>query len=244
MALGRREAAAESAAPLGSKSKEIKMTRARMRARLAAEWEANGWEWDLQIGGLILDRIGAAGNVDAAAIAAALPGSYLARYGTDRDELAEAISRAIGGESLDADQATSTSTVIVNGATYNLSFHLSDNAQIENSPFNVGAGTQINVDASGDREELLRAVQALLAAGLSDNWDEGAAAAIDAAIAERDDIGAEDVKDAVIKAGKVTAAEPSRIRNLLEKVAVGAATSTLGAGITAGLGLLLANPPI
>src|SRR5262245_54102206 len=146
------------------------MTRAQMRARLAAEWESNGWEWDLQIGGLILDRVEAAGNVDAEAISAGLPAAYLARYQTDRDGLGEAISRAIAGESLDP-KPKAASTLIVGGDTYNLSFQLADGARIEGA-FNVGSGTQINVDVDASTEDLLVAVRTLVAAGLSGNWDE------------------------------------------------------------------------
>lgn len=220
------------------------MIRGRMRAALAAEWEANGWGWDLQIGGLILDRIAAEGKVDPEGIAATLPSAYLARYGTDREEISEAISRAIGNEIFEVEPAQATSTVIVGGATYNLSFELSEQARIENSSFNVGSGTQINLDVDATREDLLSALQALVAAGLSGNWDESAAQALGAAIEQRGDLNAEEVRDATLEAGRATGAEPSRVRALLEKVAVGAATSTLGSGLTAGLGLLLQNLPI
>jgi hypothetical protein len=211
------------------------MTRARMRSRLAGEWEAMGWEWDLQVGGLILDRIGADGVVDASAVAAALPASYLSRYDTDRETLAEVIDRALGGETLDPDAAT-TGTVVVNGDSFNLSFHLADNAKIENSPFNTGSGPQINLDAGAGREEFLDALRALLAAGLTGRWDPGAALALGRAIEEQGSLSTEDVRRVALEAGELTGADSSKVRELVEKVAVsglgGFLATSLGSGLT------------
>ncbi len=212
------------------------MTRARMRSRLAGEWEAMGWEWDLQIGGLILDRIATDGVVDASALAAVLPASYLSRYDTDRETLAEVIDRALGGETLDTD-AASTGTVVVNGDSFNLTFNLADNAKIENSPFNIGSGTQINLDAGAGREELLYALRALLAAGLSGGWDAAAALALGRAIEEQGLLSTEDVRGAALEAGELTGADSSKVRELIEKVAV----SGLGGFLATSLGFGLSD---
>jgi hypothetical protein len=214
-----------------------------MRAALAAEWEANGWEWDMQIGGLILDRVAADGRVDPKAIAVALPSSYMNRYGSDRELLAEAIERAIGGESIEDDPAEASSTVIINGDTYNLSFELSEGARIEKSPIKVGPGHQANINVDASREAVFTGIEALLRSGLAGSWDVAAARALGEVIEERGDLSAEQISEFTQEIGKAERPEPGRIRALLEKVAVGAATSTLGQGLTAGLAVLLQNPP-
>jgi len=219
------------------------MTRGRLRAALAAEWEANGWEWDMQIGGLILDRVAADGRVDPEAIAATLPSSYLGRYGSDRESLAEAIERAIGGESIEADPVGVSSTVTINGDTYNLSFELSEGARIENSPIKVGPGPQVSINVDASRETVFTGIEALLRSGLAGSWDAEAARALSEVIEERGDLSVKEISELTQEVGKAERSEPVRIRALLEKVAVGAATSTLGQGLTAGLGLLLQNPP-
>jgi len=220
------------------------MTRGRMRAALAAEWEANGWEWDMQIGAFILDRVAADGRVNPEAIAATLPSSYMSRYGSDRESLAEAIERAIGGESIEADPVGASSTVIINGDTYNLSFALSEGAKIENSPIKVGPGAQTNINIDASREAVFAGIEALLRSGLAGSWDEEAARALSGVIEERGDLSAEQISEFTQEVGRTADPEPGRVRALLEKVAVGAATSTLGQGLAAGLGLLLQNPPL
>lgn len=219
------------------------MTRGRMRAALAAEWEANGWEWDMQIGGLILDRVAADGSVDPKAIAAALPRSYMNRYGSDREFLADAIERAIGGESIETDPVGASSTVIINGDTYSPSFELSEGAKIANSPIKVGPGPQTNINVDASREAVFNGIEALLRSGLTGSWDAAAARALGEVIEARGDLSAEQISDFTQEVGEVERPEPERIRALLEHVAIGAASSTLGQGLTAGLGLLLQNPP-
>jgi hypothetical protein len=218
------------------------MTRGRMRAALAAEWEANGWEWDMRIGGLILDRVAADGSVDPKAIAAALPSSYMSRYGSDREFLAEAIERAIGGKSIEVDPVGALSTVVINGDTYNLSFELSEEAKIENSPIKVGPGPQTNINVDASREAVFAGIEALLRSGLAGSWDTAAAGALGEVIEARGDLSAKQISDFTQEVGEAELPDPRRIRALLEKVAIGAASSTLGQGLTAGLGLLLQNP--
>lgn len=219
------------------------MTRAQMRSRLASEWEAMGWEWDLQIGGLILDRLGADGSVNPQAIAAALPSSYMSRYGSDRESIAEVIERAIGGQVLEADRDKAPSTVIINGDTYNLSVELSGEAKIEGSPIKVGPGPQVNIDIDASREAVFTGIEALLHAGFAGGWDAKAVQALGKVVEDRGDLTAEEISTFTQEVGKSERPEPGQIRALLEKVAVGAASSTLGQGLTAGLGLLLQNPP-
>lgn len=211
------------------------MTRARMRSRLASEWEAMGWEWDLQVGALLLDYVEAAGAVDASDLAGVLPASYLSRYETDRETLAEVIDRALGAEILDS-EVTSASIVTVNGDSFNLTFNLSDNAKIENSPFNIGPGTQINLDMGAGRDELLNALGALVAAGLSGDWNSGAALALGRVIEEQDTLSTVDIRNAVLQAGELSGADPAKVRELIEKVAVsglgGFLATSLGSGLT------------
>jgi hypothetical protein len=168
----------------------------------------------------------------------------MSRYGYDRESLAEAIERAIGGESIEADPVGVSSTVIINGDTYNLSFALSEGAKIENSPIKVGPGAQTNINIDASREAVFTGIEALLRSGLAGSWDEEAARALSGVIEERGDLSAEQISEFTQEVGRTADPEPGRVRALLEKVAVGAATSTLGQGLTAGLGLLLQNPPL
>lgn len=214
------------------------MTRARMRSRLASEWEAMGWEWDLQIGGLILDRISEVGTVDPNALAAVLPSSYLARYGASREELASSIDRAIGGETLEVENSEqATIAVTVFGDSYTL--NVGESARIEHSTFNVGRGTQINIDASADRNELLNALRALIISGLAGQWDEQAARAIGKAVEQQGVLSLDDVRDTVMETGREAGSDTGRIQSLMEKVAVGGLGSFLATGLASGLTDLL-----
>jgi hypothetical protein len=205
-----------------------------MRSRLAAEWEAMGWEWDLQVGGLILDQVAEVGAVDANALAAALPSSYLTGYGTDRETLAAAIKRAIGGEMLAAEEKESSGiTILVHGDNYTLSF--GDNAQIDRSPFNIGPGTQLNLDAGAEKEDLLLALRALVASGLAGEWDPKAALAIGHAVEEHGGLTVEDVGGAVVEAGSENV-DRSRVQELTEKVAISGFGGFLATALGAGLG--------
>jgi hypothetical protein len=203
-----------------------------MRSRLAAEWEANGWEWDLRVGGILLDAISPGTPVRAEDTAAALPAGYLTRYATGRESVTEAVERAIGGEVLDFDRPTGP-TVVVNGDSYTLK--IGDQARVEGSSFNFGSGTQINIEAGADREELLSALRALLIAGLGGEWDAGAARAIGGVVEEQDLLTLEDIRGVVIEAGEASHAKPSRVKQLTEKVAVSGLGGFLAAGLSGGL---------
>jgi hypothetical protein len=203
-----------------------------MRSRLAAEWEANGWEWDLQVGGILLDATSPGMPARSVDIAAALPAAYLTRYGTDRETLVEAVERAIGGEVLDGDDPVGP-TMVVKGDSYTL--NIGDQARVEGSSFNTGAGTQINIEAGADKEDLLVALRALLVAGLGGEWDAGAARAIGTVVEEQDVLTLEDVRGAVIEAGEASQAKPSRVKDLAAKVAVSGLGGFLAAGLSSGL---------
>lgn len=210
------------------------MTRARMRSRLATEWEAMGWEWDMQVGGLILDRIEMDQAVTPETLAVALPESYLARYRTDRETLAEVIDRAIGGETVEGEKKQHPGlTILVHGDNHMLSF--GDNAQLDGSHLNVGAGSQINLDAGADKKDLLLALRALVASGLAGEWDSRAAAAIGRVVDETGVLTVDDVRGAVIETGEAQGVDRSRVQELIERIATGGLGGFLSTALTAGL---------
>jgi hypothetical protein len=209
-----------------------------MRNRLASEWEVMGWEWDLQVGGYLLDQLVVGSPVSPAVMAEALPSSYLSRYRTDRQTVQEAIERAIGDEVLDEEQrGPAPITLVVHGDNYTVSF--GDNATFEGSPLNIGPGTQLNLDSSSDVDELLRAIGILVTSGLGGQWDSRAALAVEKLVKEHGGLTVENVRSAVIEAGEAAGADAGRIQELTEKVAVSGLGSFLSVALSSGLADLL-----
>jgi hypothetical protein len=213
------------------------MDRARMRSRLASEWEGMRWDWDLQVGAIMLDQLKAGETVDPAGLAAVLPNSYLATYRTDRDELAEVIDRAIGGETLTGEPSAPSVSVTVHGDNY--SFNLGAGAQIHGDQVNVGGGVQIVVDVNASKEDLLSALQAVVASGLQGQWNPEAALAVGRAVEERGELSVAEVRGAVLELGQSEGVERPRVEELIEKVAVGGFGTFLATALGAGLGDLL-----
>ena len=208
-----------------------------MRSRLASEWEGMGWDWDLQVGGIMLDQLQAGEAVAPAILAAALPDSYLTRYRTNREELTEAIDRAIGGEALTSELPSPSVSVTVHGDSY--SFNLGPGAQIHGGQVNVGGGVQIVVDADATKEDLLSALQTVIASGLQGQWNREAALAVGRAVEERGELSVTEVRDAVLEVGQSEGVGRSRVEELIEKVAVGGFGTFLATALGAGLGDLL-----
>jgi hypothetical protein len=214
---------------------------ARMQALLAAEFEQQGWEWDLVVGREIVMEIERRGKVEADRVAARVPVGYLARNRTDRSELAAAIESALGGATPAAPAPVTPATLIIGGAHHTLKMEAG--SSISGSRINVG-GTQINVEADTRKQEVLGAVAALVRAGLAGHWNADAAVALAEAIDARDDIGFEDVQDVT---GEVVGAESprqSRAKAFLAKVAAGGLGGALGTGISAGIGEAIMQLPI
>jgi hypothetical protein len=210
-----------------------------LQTMLADEFGRQGWEYDLAVGRDLAAALREGQFVDPAQLAAKVSSDYLARNGITREDLAAAIEGAIGGNTVGA--APSTQMLVINDQRYQL--HVSGSAQIRDSNLNLG-GTQVNVAIDAPREDVLGGLEALLRAGFQGQWDEGAAAALADVVDGRDDISAEDISSLTAEVGAAAKADPGRIRAFLDKVATGTATALLTSGVSSGLMLLLANPPI
>lgn len=206
---------------------------------LAAEFDRQGWQYDLGLGPALLAEVEKRGAVDAQALADAVPAAFFQINRTTRENLATAIERAIGGRTLDLHQEVAT--LVIEDHSHHVT--ISGHAQVHGD-FNVGDGVQINVSVGGQREDVLAALAALLRAGFSGDWNEGAAAGLAKVIQDREDIGVQDVRAAAAEVAKVEQPSPSRVREMVEKIATAGLGGAFGTGISAALGQLIANPPL
>lgn len=213
-------------------------TATELQRLLAGEFERRGWEWDIAESRGIVEAIVGHGAVDAQRLARGVSSTYLQRVGATRGDVADAIERAIGGRVL-RPEAREATTLIVNDNRYALS--MGPGAQITGgAAVNLG-GTQINIQAEASRDEVLKAVGALVRAGLSGDWNPDAAGELGAAIEARNDIALEDVQEVVAEIGD--APEQGRVNRMLSDIATQGLGGALGTGISSALGALLRNPP-
>lgn len=212
-----------------------------LQRALADEFGRRGWEYDMAVGADIVKEVEQRGAVDPGALAARVSATWLEQNRTTRDEIARAIECGIGGRTPSRAEPA-TVTVTIDNRSYNL--NMEPGSQISGSQVNVG-GTQINVQAGTDKDEILTAVSALLRAGLGGDWNPEAAAALAQAIDTRDDIDVEDIQGLATEiALEAEAPDQGRIRRMLQSIASQGIGGALGTGITAGFGWLLQNPPI
>jgi hypothetical protein len=213
------------------------LTKSEAQTRLAAEFERRGWEYEIVLGSDLIDAIENIGTGDAEAIAARAPADWLARQSANREQLAVAIQNAVGGHQL-TDLAPESSLVLsfADNRTYTLS--VSGSARIENSSVNLG-GTQVNLDGGADRQELLTALVAVIRAGLAGHWNSEAALAVGQAIEAAQELSVDDVRGAVVEAGRSEDLDRGRISELAERVAVSGLGSLVSTAIGLGLGDLI-----
>ncbi|MFL5833456.1 MAG: hypothetical protein ACJ76B_05710 [Solirubrobacterales bacterium] len=214
---------------------------AELEAMLAEEFGAQGWDYSLGVSRALAGGLAEGSPVDPTALAERVSTGDLKRIGIERDDLVVAIERSVGAYCVATRPTSQSVSITINDQRYQL--HVSDSARVEGSYLNLG-GTQVNVDIDVSRDQVLAGVEALLRAGLAGEWDPAAAEALGEVISARGDLSANEISALTQEVGKVERPDPGRIRALLEKVAVGAASSTLSSGLTTGLGLLLQNPPL
>jgi hypothetical protein len=215
-------------------------TPAQMQTFLAAEFDRQGWQYDLDLGPALITEIEKRGSVEPEALADAVPATFLQRNRTTRENLAAAIARAIGDRT--PVQRKEVATLVFQDQSHNVT--ISGNAQVHGSNFNLGDGTQFNVSVGGQREDVLAALAALLSAGFGGEWNEEAAAGLAQVIQARDDIDLDDVRETTAEVVKLEEPPASRAREMMEKIATAGLGGAFGTGITAVLGQLSANPPL
>lgn len=209
---------------------------------LGSEFENRGWEYDLTVGRELVQEIERSGGVDAAALARTVSSTWLERNGANREDVAAAIERAVGGRT---PRPVEPGTTVLNFDNRSYTLRVDSGGQIAGSQVNVG-GTQINIHAGASRDEILAGVGALFRAGLEGDWSPEIAGEMAAAIDARDDIGFEDV-EGVVKAAAAATREPpneGRMRGMLHSITEQGIGGALGTGISAAVGWLLSNAPV
>ena len=202
-----------------------------MQRLLAEEFERQGWTYDLATVPRILEEVSQTGTGDPQRLAAQVPADFLARSGTTRAQVADAIGRAIGGKVLEIERDAGT-TLVFNDHSITLG------AGAHVSGGNLNTGSQVVVQANSDKADVLTAVAALVTAGLQGEWSPEAASELAQLIDSRADITVEDVRDTTVQAAEEVGSEPGRVQTLLTQIATGAMSGALGTGISAGLGSL------
>lgn len=215
-------------------------TPAELQQLIAAEFDRRRWEYDLTIGRQLVAEIERRGAIDARGLVQKIPTEFLHRNHTNRDTVAAALERAIGGLTPKRDPAFAS--LVINDNRYQV--NISGGSKIENSKLNVGEGTQINVDVHASRDDVLTAVEAILRAGLAEEWNADAARDLANVIDARDDVDFEDVR--AITTEVIDAEKPprGRVKALLEKIALSGLGGALATGISAGAGEVISQLPL
>jgi len=215
-----------------------RLTPADLESLLALEFDRQGWQYELGLGKNLVVAAVDHGSVDGATLSALVPSEFFSRNCATREHLAAAIDRVAGGAPIAAEVVPPSIQITVqSGDSYTVD--IGAGANFQNSPLNVGPGTQLQVNSQSTSGELTTVLGALVAAGLGGEWDQSAARAIGASIEEQGKLSLEEAKAAVLEAGKEIAPEASRIREFTEKVAVSGLGSFLTTAISLGLGDLL-----
>lgn len=181
--------------------------RSELKTRLAAEFDKQGWEWDLAADRALGKRLASGDVVDGDVLAGALPGEFFSRNRTTRLLVAAAIDRAIGGRTVQ-EETTVPTTLVIGGNNYHV--NIGEGAMVANSSLNVGEGTQIVIESAGSRDDVLTGVEALVRAGLTGDWSTEAANALNELVASLSDISADDVQRVTTEV--VLAQQPSQGR--------------------------------
>ena len=212
------------------------LTPSDLRTRLAAAFDARGWEYDLVTGKAVAERTERDGRIDPAALASAVPNSFLQRTGATRDEVEAVIEHVAGGRVLRAEERT-PATLVVNDNRHQL--NLGQGAQIVNSQVNV-SGKQINIRADSSKDDVMAGVAELVRAGLNDGWDPAAARDLAEVVDARDDVASADIEAVVREVAAEEAAEPGRARRMIESITEQGFGGALAVGIVKALTLLVA----
>jgi hypothetical protein len=208
------------------------VTFSELQTELAAEFDRQGWEYDLSFAPSLATAACRSGTVVAESLAALAPPEFLHHNQTDRQNLAAAIERVAGGLTVISDNPPTSIAVKVEGDIYTLKF--GDKAHLEN--VNIGPGNQLSIDSGSSNDDLLTAIGVLITSGLNDDWDDIAARAVGTAVEEQGNLTVDEVREAVIEAGKDTGVKPSKVKELTEKVAVSGVGGFMATALTSGLG--------
>ena len=214
------------------------LTPSDLRTRLAAEFEARGWEYDLVTGKAIAERAERDGRIEPTSLARAVPNGFLQRTSVTRDQLEAAIEHAVGGHGLRVEERAPVTLVFNNDNRYQL--NMGARAQIAGSQVNV-RGTQINVRVDSPKEDVMASVAELVRAGLREEWNPEAARELAGVVDTRDDVTPEDVESVVKEVIAKESPESRSPKRMLQAITEQGLGGALTVGIVKALTLLLAG---
>ena len=216
-------------------------TPAELQRLVAAEFDRQRWEYDLSIGQNLIAEIEQSGEINARRFVRRLPTEFFYRNGTSRENVAAAIERAVGGRRT---RRVNDSTMVVFTDNRRYEVKLGPGAQINNSPVNIGNGTQISVNVDASKGDVLRAVEAIIRAALDGAWNPEAARDLASVIDSREDIDVDDIRKITTEVVKSQRPRRGRVKELLGKIAASGLGGALGTGISTGLGELFSQLPL
>lgn len=208
-------------------------TPAELQRSIAAAFDAQGWEYDLSVGPLLVEAAKRGGEADPVKLARTLPKTFFDRNRVSRDAVAAVLERAVGGHKVEEEAAVSP-TIVIGGNNYQL--NVGAGASIVDSNVNLGEGTQINVTSDGDKEDVLLAVEAIVRAGLLGDWSDNAGNDLASLVAGRTDLTYEDVQAVALEVAKKEQPTKERVKGFLARIAASGISGALATGLTAGLG--------
>jgi hypothetical protein len=210
---------------------------------IAATFDSQGWQYDLATGPQLVEDIREHGGVDGERLARSLPAAFFERNRVPRDLVATVLERALGGRTLsEEDVGMPTTTIVIGGNNYQLT--VGAGASVVNSNLNVGDGTQIAASADAAKEEVLLAIEAIIRAGLADDWNEDAARELAKVVDQRSDLDYEDVQTLASEVVRADQPARERVKSFLNRIAASGLGGALATGITAGVGEALTHLPM
>ena len=135
--------------------------RAELQRTLAAEFEAQSWPYDHEVGPAILNELERRGATDGATLARQVTTDYLDRNAISRELMAKVLDRALGGKTIEA-SAPSPTTLIINDHSH--SINIGAGATVTDSQLNTG--NQLIVQSDTAKDAVLAAVETLVRAAL------------------------------------------------------------------------------
>jgi hypothetical protein len=206
-------------------------TPAEFQRLVATAFDAQGWQYDLSVGPLLVEAAKRGG--DATRLAGVLPKTFFDKNRVSRDAVAAVLERAVGGRTIE-EEAAVPPTIVIGGNNYQL--NMGTGASIVNSNVNLGEGAQISVTSDGDKQDVLLAVEAIVRAGLAGDWSDDAGNDLAALVAGRSDLTYEDVQSVALEVAKKEQPTKERVKGFLARIAASGISGALATGLTAGLG--------
>jgi hypothetical protein len=208
-------------------------TSAEFQRLVATAFDAQGWQYDMSVGPMLVKAAKRGGQADGSKLAHVLPKTFFDRNRVTRDAVASVLTRAVGGRTIE-EEAAVPATIVIGGNNYQL--NMGAGASVVNSNINLGEGSQINVTSEGDKQDVLLAVEAIVRAGLAGDWSDDAGKDLASLVAGRTDLTYEDVQAVALEVAKKEQPTKERLKGFLARIAASGISGALATGLTAGLG--------